>query len=493
MTSARMLFRSRGVVLALLVAALVTAAQVWVFPNKKIPRVPIADAGVYVSIAHDLYATGVYTDGRFPFANPGKPGMFFAPLYPALLSGVIAIDDRFRETVECGLAQDEPQLERSCLGGLGLLVPLQAAMATISALLVWIAGRAMCRSEPCAWIAMLLAMATTQYADYARQALTENLAFPLFTAATLATTLAIGSRRHRLWWTSAGFLWGLLALTRPSFVYAFYLCMVALALSALRSDWRRRSLVDALLLVAGYAVVVAPWTVRNALLFDRATITAGYAGYVMAPRMAYNAMTLGEWATSFWYWLPELGHLAENWLPRDYWRKLSFEEADSYYSLGSSVVATQVLAAAGSPDKELGYILRELLFPNLFKHILVTLSLAWRGVWIAKYWGLICVPTSVVVLAKAVRRRWWTLLIFSAPGWFLLGFHAFVSTNVTRYNVIMVPAISVAAAWQITLLWSRELDRAPGYEIGQSRSQGVAVKRWVKSWASQLAAHRRQA
>lgn len=43
-------------------------------------------------------------------------------------------------------------------------------------------------------------------------------------------------------------------------------------------------------------------------------------------------------------------------------------------------------------------------------------------------------------------------IVFALPPWFMAGFHAFVSVNIVRYNLILIPCFAIAMAWTMLRL-----------------------------------------
>jgi 4-amino-4-deoxy-L-arabinose transferase-like glycosyltransferase len=80
-----------------------------------------------------------------------------------------------------------------------------------------------------------------------------------------------GGRRDRtraLRWLVPGVLFGALALTRPEYLAISVLVAVVVFVRRGRYGWRQ-CLPQALILLLGLGLVVAPWTVRNAVVLDR--------------------------------------------------------------------------------------------------------------------------------------------------------------------------------------------------------------------------------
>jgi hypothetical protein len=107
----------------------------------------------------------------------------------------------------------------------------------------------------------------------------EPLAATLLSGAILAMFWATdGDRLTR--WLAPGALLGALALTRPEYLgVALLLALVVFALGA-REEWRA-SLPRAAVLLAGLVLVVAPWTIRNAVALERLVPISTGGGQVL--------------------------------------------------------------------------------------------------------------------------------------------------------------------------------------------------------------------
>jgi len=129
--------------------------------------------------------------------------------------------------------------------------------------------------------------------------------------------------------------------------------------------------------------------------------------------------------------------------PEEYYEKLSLGDG-YYFSEASKQVIKKINAETDTPEQALNYILKNEIIGNLFKHSMVTIPLAWRGIFIAKYWGVLGL-FSFMILALHFRNPVnQKLLYLSIPAWFLVLLHAFVSVNIPRYNLILIPFYSIS-------------------------------------------------
>jgi len=459
-----------NILLVVLVAIAVNAVQLLRGP---LP-IPVTDATVYLSIANDLNATGVFTDGLLALQGDGAahpPGMLFAPLYPAFLAVALDLSAGFRGLVDCVVGAALAHKAAACRHTVSLVTLAQGGLAVVSTVLVYLGASVVSGSRLCAWLAMLLAVGTGEYAYYAGQFLTENLTFPLFTAASILLVWAWRESGAKAW-AALGLCFGLLVLVRPSFLYLFYvvlLCQVALFPSRAPRPMLGKT-IALVSCLAAFGVVVGPWVLRNWILLDTAAITDGYSSLILVQRVAYNAMSLHEWLVSFVYWLPDFGDklAASLFEPASYVR-LSFDDPQGFYLTGNFALRESTLAAAGGTEEHFGYLIREHILAQPLWHSTVSLALAWRGMWVGQYWGLVAIAVFLPVLFIAARRRWHAFFVYVAPAWFMLGFHAFVSVNVVRYNLILIPGLSLAVAWAATQLLTSGRSRLGPY----SRSDPV--------------------
>ncbi len=397
------------------------------------------DQPLYLGIASDLLQTGVYTNGRFGAA--GQPGAYTAPLYPALLAGVAAVDPRLARAAACvrtatwdGLAQ--------CPASLGLLLPLQVLLLAGTLVLVWRSTLAIGGTPAASWCALLAAgLGTVQYAVYARTAMTEALSLPL--AASCGLLLVLLVRRPRpLTAAGLGAGLGLLTLARPEYLYL----AVALGLAGgVIAPWNRRlglSMAAACLLAGA---VVAPWSARNLVRFGTAAPTSGYAGFILAQRMAYEAMTPREWTAEWLYSLPGFGPAAARAALPDAVARLGWQDRpDTFYMIGNTAMVQKLADEAPNPADQVGVLLRQYVWPHPFHFAAVTAVMAWKSLWVRKYFSLVAAPFLFVMIWQAVRRRDRLRLAFVLPPLFVVALHAATTVATPRYSLMLVPAYAAA-------------------------------------------------
>jgi 4-amino-4-deoxy-L-arabinose transferase-like glycosyltransferase len=215
-------------------------------------REPVYDAVAYGRIAANLDRGEGFTVG--PSAT--QPSSNYSPGLPLLVAGIYRVSGGVHE-----------RLARIVLALISLLaVPL-----------TFLIGRRL--SGPTAGLIGAAAVAIyPALLEYGGMLMSEPPAATLLAAAVLAVLWADegGLPRSAL----PGALFGALALMRPEYLgVAVVLAIVVLA-RGIGADWRPAA-AQAAVLLAGVALVVLPWTVRNAIALDRAVPVSTGGGQVL--------------------------------------------------------------------------------------------------------------------------------------------------------------------------------------------------------------------
>ncbi len=405
------------------------------------------DQPLYLGIASDLLQTGIYTNGRW--GEAGKPGAYTAPLYPGFVAGVAALDKRLAASAACVRSADWAAMA-GCGRSLGLLVPLQVLLLAGTLVLVWRSTLAIGGGRWAAWCALLAAgLGTTEYAVYARTAMTEALSLPLSAlCGLLLVQIVQRPRAGRVIGLGIGL--GLLTLARPEYLYLAAAIGMA---GALMAYWERRLGLAMLASCAIAAATIAPWSVRNEALFGTAEPTSGYAGFILAQRMAYEAMTPAEWTAQWIDALPGFGPAAARMVFPNSVARLGWQERpDTFYMVGNTTMVQDLAKNAPDPADQVGYLLRSYVWPHPFRFAAVTVVMAWKSLWVRKYFSLVAMPFFAVMLWQAVAQRDRLRLAFVMPPLFILALHAATSVATPRYSLILVPAYAasfglVAGPW----------------------------------------------
>jgi 4-amino-4-deoxy-L-arabinose transferase-like glycosyltransferase len=218
-------------------------------------RAPVYDASAYAAIAANLERGDGFTVG--PQAT--QPSSNYSPGLPLLVAGVYKLSGGVHE-----------QLARVVL----------ALVGSLSVLFAYLIGRRLTRppSNPphlarVGWrgvapalVGALIVAVYPALLEYQGMLMSEPLAATLLSGGVLAALWARDGGRWR--WLLPGVLFGALALTRPEYLAIAGLVALVVFAGTARSDWRT-SLTRAAIFLLGLIMIVAPWTIRNAVALER--------------------------------------------------------------------------------------------------------------------------------------------------------------------------------------------------------------------------------
>ena len=204
-------------------------------------REPVYDAVAYGQIAANLEGGEGFTVGE----KATQPSSNYSPGLPLFVTGIYRVTGGVHE-----------RLARIVL----------ALVGTLAVLFAFLIGRRL--SGPVAGLIGAAVVAIyPALLEYGGMLMSEPLATTLLAAAVLSMLWA-ADREGWLPWALPGVLLGALALTRPEYLAVALLLAIVVFLRRLGPDWSR-SLGQAAVMLAAALVVIAPWTIRNAVALDR--------------------------------------------------------------------------------------------------------------------------------------------------------------------------------------------------------------------------------
>ncbi|MDX6608121.1 MAG: hypothetical protein QOF85_46 [Solirubrobacterales bacterium] len=202
-------------------------------------RAPVFDAASYAKIAANLDRGKGFTLGT----GATQPASNYSPGLPLLVAGIYKVTG--------GVHERTARLVLALLG-------------TLTVLFTYLIGRRL--SGPIAGLIGAGAVAIYPgLLEYQGMLMGEPLAATLLSGAVLAVLWATRARER---WLLPGALFGALALVRPEYLGIALLVSLVVLVKDARDEWRG-SVARALILLVGVTIVVAPWTVRNAITLDR--------------------------------------------------------------------------------------------------------------------------------------------------------------------------------------------------------------------------------
>jgi 4-amino-4-deoxy-L-arabinose transferase-like glycosyltransferase len=431
------------------------------------------DQSFYLTIAYDLNRHGVFSNGVFDNVDSTRevpsPGMFFVPGYPLVVLAAMKLDARFAKAAECTVIAVNQQKEGSgCEPYATPVRVIHAALLALAVVAIAFAGSLIFASTRVFWIGGALATAAlAAEADIFSFVMTESLTFFLYSV-TMSLAVLAWKRGKLKWCGLTGLSLGLLCLTRPSFVVLVpgVLLLIAVGSRLLEAKARPSAWKSAAAFVTVVVLTIGPWILRNHVSVGKWGLTEEYGSAVLIERFAYNDMNPMEFVTAFAYCAPGLGDLLfDQVYGRDSMHRFVYHTRDSFFHVGRGRRDTLV-KENGRLDPLIGDIVREEMRTGWWRHLLVSIPLAWCGLWVGWIVGLALVPLFAFASVRAIRKREPVLLLYAAPAIMMLGLHGAVANHYTRYNLILIGPLAVGAAWMIShwLQHARSPSRAPAPE-----------------------------
>jgi hypothetical protein len=451
----RSLFAGRAVKLAVVVISLLTIGfSILTRPDWKLRDF---DQVFYVTIAYDIDRYGVFSDGIFDpvdsTVQPAQAGMFFGPVFPAIVLAAMKLDDRFAEAVRCSVDSNRGHRDESTCEAYEVPIRLlNSILLAIGAAAIGFAAELIFRQTP--WTFVFAVLFTT--AALANEAhifsfvMTESAIFAIYSlfAWTLLRALM---QPAPVRFFIAGAILGLLSLTKPSFAA---LLPAAIAIAFCFGYWltktsRNLIAVHLLAFAVAFMCIVTPWMVRNFISLGKFGLTKEYASAVLVERFAYDDMTAREFFLAFPYCTPGIGDLLfDKVLGADSMHRFMFHTPGSFFHAGRERRDTLV-AQNGQIDPLIGQLVRDEMANNWWRYLAVNIPLAWCGMWPGGIVTLLLLPLFIASVVRALRAREPSLIFYAVPAVLMLALHAAVANHYTRYNLILIGPYSVGAAWII--------------------------------------------
>lgn len=415
------------------------------------------DQVFYVTIAYDLDRYGVFSDGIFDpvdsSVQPAQPGMFFGPVFPAMILAVMNLDQRFAEAVRCSVDSNRGHRDEStCEAYETPIRILSAALLAIAVAVVGFAAELIFRRTQ--WIFLVTGLfATAALASEAHIfsfVMTESAIFALYSVfawTLLRALIAPAAVRFAI----AGAVLGLLCLTKPSFIALLPIAIAIILFFGFKIAKIPRHPIAAhsLIFAAAFACTIGPWMARNYVSIGKFGLTNEYASAVLVERFAYDDMTPQEFLLAFPYCTPGIGDLLfDKVYGTDSMHRFVFHTPASFFHNGRDR-RDDLREQHGELDPLIGRLVHNEMQTNWWRYLLVSIPLAWCGAWPGGIVTLLLLPLFIASLLQAVRTREPLLVLYAVPAVLMLGLHAAVGNHYTRYNLILIGPYSVGAAWII--------------------------------------------
>jgi 4-amino-4-deoxy-L-arabinose transferase-like glycosyltransferase len=236
-------------------------------------RAPVYDASAYAAIARNLDEGNGFTVG----ATATQPSSDYSPGLPLFVAGIYKVTGGANE-----------RLARVVLALIGALAPLftyllarRLAQPHVLGSPVGDKGHGVPAGAVVAGlIAALVVAIYPATIEYTGMLMTEPPAATLLAGAMLSIFWA-GDGGSPWRWLVPGLTLGALALVRPEYLAIGLLLAVLIFLRQRLHMSSKRALLAAGVVVLGIVVVVAPWTIRNAIALDRFVTVSTGGGQVL--------------------------------------------------------------------------------------------------------------------------------------------------------------------------------------------------------------------
>ena len=411
------------------------------------------DQAFYLTIAYDLdrhrvFSNGVFDDVNSAVAAP-PPGMFFGPLYPWLIVAATKVDPRFARAVACSVeANHKVRDGAECEVYAWPMHLVHAALLAVGVLAIALAAEIMFASAAVFWLAGILAtVALLPDADLFSFVMTESVTFCLYSLMTLALVMGLSSAKPR-YFVLAGIALGLLCLARASYQV---LALVVPVLIAVGTRYaapppKRSAGIGVLAFALALLAVIGPWIARNKVAVGKFALSEEYGSAALIERFAFDDMSAREFLLAFPYCLPEIGEPVVDWAfgPQTM-ERFVYYTPKSFFHVGR-LNRDKLVEAHGRLDPLIGDLIRNELRERWWRYLLVSVPLAWCGMWVGGLIGLLLVPLFAWACVEAVRRAQPLLLLYAAPALVMLWLHAAVANQYTRYNLILIGPFSAGIA-----------------------------------------------
>jgi hypothetical protein len=128
--------------------------------------------------------------------------------------------------------------------------------------------------------------------------------------------------------------------------------------------------------------------------------------------------------------------------------RFQWDAEGSFFKVGRAR-RLELVAAHGRLDPVMRSIITDEMKEKGFRHLLVSLPLAWCGMWAGGPLALLLVPLFWCALYRAEDRERRLLALYSCGGFVMLALHGLVANHYTRYNLILIGPFAAAGAWMM--------------------------------------------
>ncbi len=412
----------------------------------------------YISYAVAMQEHGIFGLQSHDIDKAPQAGNANAPLYPVMIATIMMADAKFYKSMVCVTKSDDIS---NCPQEFDKFYMVQVFLGLLTLYFIYLIALQLSKNRIVGWLAAILAFASGILQEFAAIFMTEILILPAF-CALLLFCLRYYNERKWPWLVAIAAALAFLTLTRPSYLYLFDGFVIFFGAVAM-SQYKKETLINLAVIVAAFALFVAPWSLRNKAEIGTYSLTSGgYGEAILVQRINYNQMGWDEVGAAMIYWLPDFGDsLAAKIFPEPSYEKLGWDDR-SYYAQGYGKQVEKLEKELGSKSAILPHLVKtEILTP---KHVAVSIPLAIRGTFIAKYWGLVGFIAFLALLLRTWRSQSYGYALMALPLFYMVAFHAGLSVSIPRYNLplmaLYAPAMAIYLYLFVIKLFGLENGRA---------------------------------
>ncbi len=418
------------------------------------------DSHRYINAGLNVAAYGTLSNQAYAPNRPPEPGLAMAGVFtPFEIATASRLNQATHESLLCIVTA---RIWSDCKLDIPALKVFYTLEIFIFHAAVFFIGRLVFGNDIKALFAVALSFAFKDTKAYGNTILAEP-SYMMASALFLLVWLYAWKHPDRLKvWFLCGLALGLTILIKSAWIALLpAFGVLALLVTFWARDTRFLAFRSISVLALGTVIVLTPLFVRNVVQLDFWGLSDPiYLGVQFAHRFAYNAMTWGEWARGWIYYLPDFGDKAAYALfGQEAVDKLSWD-ANSYYVHGRDVLHQEAVAAA-SPQTASRYLLENYFFNDPVKGAAVTALLVWRGIFVGNLVGLAAVLLAGPVLyfsCSAARRN---IVILALPIIIMAGVHGLVSVSIHRYNIPLVIPYALIMAQFLYAITTAGAERLP--------------------------------
>jgi len=430
----------------LLQCILIIAAIIFAGSFQLTDRGPVYDETVYLDYAYSLYKYGVFSQSSRTGVKP-EPDARIAPVLPLFIAGVMHLDSELAANIECSVTGIK---RAKCNRDLSFLKHVELLLSAVCIGIVWLLLLRISKSHTFSYAVVLFILLSGIPFYYADHFLTESIYLPIVCILMLCLAIALPEQNRRFLLISS-ILLALLALTRPTFYYLFFLLLPFILFQVFytgkKSGFSGKTIL-CLFYIFPFFLVIAPWLTRNYKHYGIPAITVGYSAMPLSSRVSYNSMTDMEYLAGWIYWLPDFGDsLALKLFGKEHISRLDFSDPEGFILHERKLIRNKIkeFQAVNDHFSPTRWLIDNYILDDLSSHLKITALMAWRGVFIEKYFGLIGFFCMIWGLFHGLKKYigphyYW----ISLPPLLLLFFHAFISASIPRYNIPLVLPMTIA-------------------------------------------------